>query len=889
MLIFLLGCQPTNTKIVTEPSEEGVVLSDSDGDGYYGDDDCNDSDASINEGEIELCDGIDNNCDGQIDEGVTEVFYLDSDGDGFGLQDQSLESCEASEGYVSNGNDCDDEEPFVYPGASEICDDLDNDCNDIIDDGVGEDFFEDVDGDGYGDSLSVERRCELEDGLSNQGGDCDDSNNQIYPQAPEYCDDLDNDCNGLVDDGGTFSFYLDADSDGYGDSQQITQACFPPEGYVSNADDCNDLDTEISPLSSEVCDGIDNDCDGTEDNGAMDSTPWYLDLDQDGYGDGEILQLACVQPPGYSDNDDDCDDTTPLVSPASDEICDSVDNNCNALIDSDDPLLIDAPIWYLDYDEDDYGNSEFVQEACVQPEDYVSNSDDCNDLTAQSNPAAPEQCDGLDNDCDGQIDEGVTEVFYLDSDGDGYGTGEGVLACEQPDGYVENSEDCDDENILVFDVSEAELCDGIDNNCDGQIDEGVTEVFYLDSDGDGYGTGEGVLACDGLEGYSSFNTDCDDVLSTINPAASEICDDIDNNCDGQTDEGWNTSWYLDYDGDDYGDSNQSTIACQAPPLFVEQSGDCNDLAAEYNPSVMPSACDGEDLNCDGIMDNDYDGDLHPGSSCGGDDCDDTNALVFPGAEDIWYDGVDSNCDGLNDYDQDGDGYVAIGYEGLTNGFEGDCDDEDSDFKPESNALCALGTTCKDIMDRFSEYGDGNYIIDPDGWGQGLYPFDVYCDMTTDGGGWTEIPYASDLVYGRQFFDGDARRWLDEDFSLLLSQAQIESIQQLSTEGRQTYVGLCNGVLHYYYNDGSNYSNSLGFRFLDGTQTQYGLSDYDPYDIDVIQDGCAVNGGEGGALENATIFEISSALVPVVNISSSDNGDGNEFMGSLLLSNPAWLR
>ena len=112
---------------------------------------------------------------------------------------------------------------------------------------------------------------------------------------------------------------------------------------------------------------------------------------------------------------------------------------------------------------------------------------------------------------------------------------------------------------------------------------------------------------------------------------------------------------------------------------------------------------------------------------------------------------------------------------------------------------------------------------------------------------------------------------------------------MSTEGKQTYVGLCNGVIHYFYNDGSNYTNSLGFRFFSGEQTSFGLSDYAPYDIEVVQDGCATNGGEGGSQDNATIFEINSVSVPVINVSSSDNGDSNEQMGASLLSNPAWLR
>ena len=94
--------------------KEGVVvdtaetLSDADGDGYFSDEDCDDSSSAVYPGSEELCDGVDNDCDGDIDEGVTSTFYLDADGDGFGDNDDTLEACDVREGYVAIGNDCDD-------------------------------------------------------------------------------------------------------------------------------------------------------------------------------------------------------------------------------------------------------------------------------------------------------------------------------------------------------------------------------------------------------------------------------------------------------------------------------------------------------------------------------------------------------------------------------------------------------------------------------------------------------------------------------------------------------------------------------------------------------------------------------------------------------------
>ena len=164
--LFLFACSPDTIKTVSEPTDEGVVLQDEDGDGYFNDEDCDDSDANVNDGTVETCDGLDNNCDGVIDEGVTDTFYNDLDGDGFGDSDNSTEACESPEGFVNNANDCDDENDQKYPGGIEICDGLDNDCNADIDDGVGNNYYVDADNDGFGNVNLLEIRCEIIEGLS---------------------------------------------------------------------------------------------------------------------------------------------------------------------------------------------------------------------------------------------------------------------------------------------------------------------------------------------------------------------------------------------------------------------------------------------------------------------------------------------------------------------------------------------------------------------------------------------------------------------------------------------------------------------------------------------------------------------------------------------------
>ena len=255
--------------------------------------------------------------------------------------------------------------------------------------------------------------------------------------------------------------------------------------------------------------------------------------------------------------------------------------------------------WYRDLDNDTYGNPNNTTQAVNQPSGYVSNNTDCNDNNASINPSATEVCDGLDNNCNGLTDEGVTSTFYVDNDNDGYGGTSSTQACSAPSGYVSNNLDCNDNNASI-NPGATEICDGQDNNCNGQTDENGTTTFYFDNDNDGYGGTSSIQTCSPPSGYVSNNSDCNDNNANINPGATEICDGIDNDCDGLIDENVTTTFYFDNDNDGYG-SNTSTQACSAPSGYVSNNSDCNDNNANINPGAA-EICDGVDNNCNGVTD-----------------------------------------------------------------------------------------------------------------------------------------------------------------------------------------------------------------------------------------------------------------------------------------------
>jgi large repetitive protein len=740
--------------------------------------DCDDTDSAQHPGAEEYCNDEDDDCDGIADEDSAidaATWYRDADSDNYGSSTATSVACDQPSGFVTDSSDCDDTDGAQYPGATEHCDGQDNDCDGAVDEDDAADvltWYRDADADSYGDPSNSDIDCDQPTGYVEDDSDCDDSSSATHPGATEYCDGVDDNCDGTVDEDeavDVLTWYRDADADSHGNPSSTDIDCDQPSGYVADDTDCDDTDGAQFPGAAEHCNGEDDDCDGSVDEGdAVDASTWYMDMDGDGFGSSSysLTLVECEQPStSWSDSDADCNDADPSAYPGATEYCDGIDNDCNGDVDEDD--AVDAATWYRDYDGDGYGVPGSTTAACEQPSGYVgAGDDDCNDLSAEVNPGASEVCDYVDNDCDGSVDESSAvdaSTWYRDADDDGFGDAADTLVqCSQPSGYGIDSADCDDSDDETYPGAD-ELCDGSDNDCDGDVDEADAvdaPTWYLDYDMDGYGGSTYIsVSCSQPVGYAAGSADCNDLDATVNPGVSETCDSIDNDCDGTVDEADALdahTWYLDYDRDGYGTPSSTTTACLQPSGYASAgTSDCDDFAWGVNPGAT-ELCDYIDNDCDSAVDepdaadattwyHDDDGD---GFGDAGDaitqclqpidhvtdatDCDDDDASVNPGADELC-DGVDNDCAGDIDeidavdvvtwwLDYDGDGYGGTTYSSIScaqpSGYyedNDDCNDMDPAVNPSASEWCdTVDNDCDGTIDEDDALDAATWYEDTDG-------------------------------------------------------------------------------------------------------------------------------------------------------------------------------
>ncbi len=577
-------------------------------------------------------------------------------------------------------SDDDDTTPTEFEGdeAGECDDGVDND----------QDGLTDCDDDG----CAAATGCEDDDGdgWTVQGGDCDDGDETVHPEAEEGCDGIDTDCDGSpsdeeVDDDGDGVAECEGDCDDSDADLNLDDA--DGDGVDTCSDDCDDADETSYPGATEVCDDLDNDCNGTPDDGLVFDT-YYPDADGDLRGDQDDAgEYTCDPQADWVADNTDCDDSDDTVYEGATELCDAIDNDCDGSPDATE-VDVDVDGFMIcqgDCDDADGAIYPGATEACngvdddcdgtVPADEDDADGDgvrvcegDCDDADAANFPGNTEVCDGNDNDCDG-----TPNANEVDDDGDGYRICEG---------------DCDDADASR-NPGEIEACEGLDTDCDG-----VLPVDENDYDGDGW---MGCEECDdddaGMhpddldgDGYSPCDGDCDDGEATAYPGGIEICDGLDNNCDGSL-----SATEVDDDGD-------GSMVCE---------GDCDDGEATVHPGAA-EVCDGIDNNCNGTVpadEDDVDGD---GFMVCENDCDDSDPAVHHGAADVCDAHLDNDCDGVTDpleSDDDQDGATECGGDcddadvGLNvqdvdgDGWttcEGDCDDGEPDANPDEEEVCGDG-------------------------------------------------------------------------------------------------------------------------------------------------------------------------------------------------------
>ena len=527
------------------------------------------------ETEETLCDGLDNDCDGEVDEGLTKVFYKDEDGDSFGKPSDTVKACNAPEGYVERGSDCNDNDADINPGVAELCDGIDNNC-----DGHADEGFANTDGDALPDCMDID---DDDDGDPDET-DCAPLDASIHHNATETCDTVDNNCDGNVDEGCpcVAGQTQECGSSNVGECKKGIQTC----DSTGTWGECEGV---VEP-TEEVCDGKDNNCDGKIDEGFTntdgDDKADCIDPDDDNDGisdendncqfvfnndqintDNDEMGDACDDDDD-NDGDPDATDCAPLdasINHNATEACDTIDNNCDG--------TVDEGCNCVDGTTQSCGSDVGVCEKGVQ----TCENGSWGDCIGEVKPS-PEVCDGLDNDCDGKTDtdDDSLEAAPLADNQNGICAGSKKV-CAGSSGWI---------NPVYSDLpgyeESDESCDGIDNNCNGTADEGYIEIS----------TSCGVGECENNGSLICQNGHEVDTCEPGNPE-EEICDGLDNDCDGDVDNN-----LIAPDADmQKGVCEGSKKVCAGTDGWIEP-----DYTQIDTYETQETRCDDLDNDCDGKVD-----------------------------------------------------------------------------------------------------------------------------------------------------------------------------------------------------------------------------------------------------------------------------------------------
>jgi hypothetical protein len=873
-------------------------------------DDCDDTRVAIFPGAAETTDdGIDQDCNGA--DTITCVVDADADGFGTDLGTSVLApdgSCDAADGEASSSDDCDDADPFSFPGAAEIPGDgVDQDCSGAD----STDCFRDVDGDGFGGTATVpagDGDC-ADPGESPVSTDCDDGDAGIYPGAPEVVDDgVDDDCDGAD----TITCFVDADGDGFGAGLTVLAGdgtCDPAQGESASDDDCDDASASRFPGAAEVVDdGVDQNCNGA------DSVTCFADGDGDGFGGSTAVVAAdgsCDAAQGEAPAADDCNDADPARYPEAPEVPgDGVDQDCDGF---------DSRDCFLDADADGFGGAGRVTSADADCSDTgeASASSDCDDGDPSAFPGAPETPDdGVDQSCNG-FD---TVTCFLDNDRDGYGTvlGTTVLAadgrCDPVQRESVNDGDCNDGNPLAFPGGAEVPDDGIDQDCNGTD----TITCIVDADADGFGTTARTTvladdgACDAAQGESANDDDCNDADGSIHPGAPEApLDGVDQDCNGAD----ATTCFRDQDGDGYG-----TAVTVAPgdmdctdPGESPFSNDCDDADDGRHPGATEILDDGVDQDCSGadtvtcFVDADRDGvgnaagttvlaadgacEAAEGEASASGDCDEADPATFPGAQERC-DGDDNVCAGsvpAGETDADGDGYVACSGWNDTQGDDpgvlggGDCAAGDPLTYPGAAQNETFAAAC--MSDR-----------DDDGYGDLLAPAGITRGTDCDDGDADTFPGAAPFDHPLVCMkDGDRDDFGDLDVALpVVAGTDCNDADPLTRPGAPERCdgndNSCDGVVPASERDldADRYVACAGWSDTQGDNPDIlGSGDCAPQNGDAFPNAAENEAIPGICLEDADDDGFGDQFPPagVPAGTDCDDGSGSTFPGAAPLDSP----